>query len=159
MATKEWLKLTDQWDQIMDRPLIKNREKIIMPDGLKMKALSIKQPWSWLIVNGYKNVENRTWKHNLRGKFLIHASLGFDKVGYKWVKKNLPYIPLPREIEFMRGGIVGSAELVEISKEPLKTHNSEWHQKGFYGFYLQNMKTLPFKVVRGRLSFFEVDYE
>ncbi len=26
-----------------------------------MKALSIRQPWAWLIVNGYKDVENRTW--------------------------------------------------------------------------------------------------
>ena len=27
-----------------------------------MKALSIKQPWAWLICAGYKDVENRNWK-------------------------------------------------------------------------------------------------
>jgi hypothetical protein len=26
-----------------------------------MKALSIKQPWAWLICKGIKDVENRTW--------------------------------------------------------------------------------------------------
>jgi hypothetical protein len=27
-----------------------------------MKALSIKQPWAWLICAGYKDIENRNWK-------------------------------------------------------------------------------------------------
>ena len=26
-----------------------------------MRVISIRQPWAWLIVNGYKDVENRTW--------------------------------------------------------------------------------------------------
>lgn len=119
-----------------------------------MKALSIKQPWSWLIVNGYKNVENRVWNSHFRGEFLVHASLGFDQKGYDFVKKNLPNIPLPREIEFMRGGIVGKAEVVDVTLK----QSSPWHHKGEYGFYLKNMNTLPFKVVRGRLKFWEVDY-
>lgn len=121
-----------------------------------MKALAIKQPWAWLIVNGYKDVENRTWKTSFRGEFLIHASKGeFDKAGYDWVKKNLSYIPLPREVEFMRGGIVGRATLIGITKE----RKSQWHQEGLYGFYLQHVQQLPFKPVKGKLSFFEVDYD
>ncbi|WP_245839042.1 ASCH domain-containing protein [Yersinia kristensenii] len=39
-----------------------------------MKALSIRQPWAWLIVNGYKDIENRTWNTKCRGPVLIHAS-------------------------------------------------------------------------------------
>ncbi len=27
-----------------------------------MKALSIKQPWAWLICAGYKDIENRSWR-------------------------------------------------------------------------------------------------
>ena len=27
-----------------------------------MKAISIRQPWAWLVVNGHKDVENRTWR-------------------------------------------------------------------------------------------------
>ncbi|WP_229215634.1 ASCH domain-containing protein [Duganella sp. CY15W] len=41
-----------------------------------MKALSIRQPWAWLIVNGYKDIENRSWSTNVRGKVLVHASKG-----------------------------------------------------------------------------------
>ena len=34
-----------------------------------MKALSIRQPWAWLIVNGYKDVENRTWGPDIAAIF------------------------------------------------------------------------------------------
>ena len=46
---------------------------------MKMKALSIKQPWAWLIVNGFKDIENRTWRTKIRGEFLIHAGIEADK--------------------------------------------------------------------------------
>jgi len=36
-----------------------------------MKALSIRQPWAWLIVDGYKDIENSTWHTNYRGPALI----------------------------------------------------------------------------------------
>lgn len=39
-----------------------------------MKALSIKQPWAYLIASGIKDIENRTWKTNFRGRIYIHAS-------------------------------------------------------------------------------------
>ena len=38
-----------------------------------MKALSIRQPWAWLIVNGYKDIENRTWSTDFRGRVYVHA--------------------------------------------------------------------------------------
>jgi hypothetical protein len=38
-----------------------------------VKALSIRQPWAWLIANGHKDIENRSWNTNYRGAFLIHA--------------------------------------------------------------------------------------
>lgn len=46
-----------------------------------MKALSIRQPWAWLIVAGYKDIENRSWPTNFRGRVYIHASRKFDEVG------------------------------------------------------------------------------
>lgn len=38
------------------------------------KALSIKQPWASLIAHGIKDIENRTWKTNFRGRIYIHTS-------------------------------------------------------------------------------------
>lgn len=39
-----------------------------------MKALSIKQPFASLIVLGIKDIENRTWYTNYRGRIYVHAS-------------------------------------------------------------------------------------
>jgi len=39
-----------------------------------MKALNIQQPWAWLIANGHKTVETRTWLTRYRGPLLIVAS-------------------------------------------------------------------------------------
>lgn len=48
-----------------------------------MKALSIRQPWAWLIVNGHKDIENRSWPTRFRGKFLVHASNGMTRSEYE----------------------------------------------------------------------------
>ena len=39
-----------------------------------MKTLSIRQPWASLIVEGFKDVENRSWRTPIRGEIAIHAS-------------------------------------------------------------------------------------
>ncbi len=38
-----------------------------------MKAISIKQPWTYLIASGIKDVENRSWETSYRGRVYIHA--------------------------------------------------------------------------------------
>ena len=43
-----------------------------------MKVLSVQSPYSWFIVYGLKDVENRSWYTNYRGKILIH-SCGKDR--------------------------------------------------------------------------------
>jgi len=44
-----------------------------------MKALSVRQPWAWLIAHGLKPVENREWETHYRGPVLIHASKTFSE--------------------------------------------------------------------------------
>jgi len=44
-----------------------------------MKALSLKQPYAELILQGKKKIELRTWNTKFRGEFYIHASLTADK--------------------------------------------------------------------------------
>lgn len=38
-----------------------------------MKTITVKQPWASLIVEGLKDIENRTWPTKFRGRVLIHA--------------------------------------------------------------------------------------
>jgi ASCH domain len=35
-----------------------------------MKVIVIRQPWAWLIVNGIKDIENRSWRTRYRGPLL-----------------------------------------------------------------------------------------
>lgn len=70
-----------------------------------MKALTVKEPWASLIINGYKEYEFRSWKTNYRGKLLIHAGLSLDKMAAdKFGDYNL---------EYRQGEIIGEANLVD----------------------------------------------
>ena len=76
-----------------------------------MKAISIQQPWAWLIVNGYKDLENRTWATKHRGRVLIHAPKTVDKAAFQaqrdWVR--LCGIQVPDDLP--TGAIVGAATI------------------------------------------------
>lgn len=109
-----------------------------------MIALSIKQPWAWLIVNGYKDIENRSWPTRFRGRVLIHAGKRHDGSPNEW---DWPHIQRPDHLDY--GGIVGEAEIVDCVQQ----HASEWFQ-GEYGFVIRNARPLPFQACRGQLGFF-----
>lgn len=116
-----------------------------------MKCLSIQQPWAWLIVNGYKDIENRDWKYppKFRGRFLVHAGIKFDVDGADFIRRERPDIRLP--FTYDMGGIVGEATLVDVVTES----DSPWFF-GRLGFVLRDQKALPFRAMRGQLGFFPV---
>jgi len=121
-----------------------------------MKALSIRQPWAWLILHAGKDIENRGWPTSFRGRFLIHASKGMTRAEYELADDPLwdrggPTIKLPYFSELERGGIVGEAEIVDCVTDS----DSLWFS-GIFGFVLRNAKPLPFRPLRGMLGFFEV---
>ena len=118
-----------------------------------MKALSIKQPWAWLIVNGYKDIENRTWHTRHRGEFLIHASSNFDLIDVARICNRIRSemgIKAPSLLDFKTGGIVGIADLVDCVTESY----SPWFE-GPYGFVIMNARSVPFQKCRGSLGFFD----
>lgn len=116
-----------------------------------MKALSIRQPWAWLIVMGHKDIENRTWPTSFRGEFLIHAGKAFDHAGYQWVMSEMG-VALPEPARFERGGIVGSAEITDCVTQ----HDSRWFS-GPFGFVIINGRARRFRPLSGKLGFFEVE--
>lgn len=117
-----------------------------------MKALSIRQPYAWLIVNGHKDIENRTWRTPFRGRVLIHAGVTYPKRDYAddheiYTRRYGSY----PERESMLGGIVGVATITGC----VSASNSEWFF-GPYGFTLTDTKPLLFVPCAGRLGFFDV---
>ncbi len=121
-----------------------------------MKALSLKQPFAELVVEGKKKVELRNWNTKFRGEFFIHASKNSDKESMK--RFGFTTLPL--------GFLVGKVKLVDV-----KTYaNEEEHNKdknlhlasdswGNHGFILENpirINPVPWK---GQLNFFDVKLE
>jgi hypothetical protein len=126
-----------------------------------MKALSIRQPWAWLIVNGQKTIENRTWRTNIRGPVLIHASQKLYRDEWQMFLEDQAALnqPVPDEAS-LTGGIVGIVEIIDCIDIPqnLDEVDAYWFD-GPFGFVLRNAHPLPFQPVKGKLNFFDVEYE
>ena len=112
-------------------------------------ALSVRQPWAWLIVNRWKPVENRTWPTKVRGWVAIHASQKIDRAGYEWVRSEFPHIEMPPVAALECGGLVGQALLEDCVSD----YYSRWF-RGPYGFVFADAMSLPFVPCRGQLGFF-----
>lgn len=131
-----------------------------------MKALSIQQPWAWLIVNAIKDIENRDWTTNYRGILLIHASKQKDRSCFlydnggtgstldpriKWTNDDR----IPQwDYQYQYGGIVGYATLQKV----VTKSDSSWF-RGKYGFVLTQRHPVDFIPLRGQLGLFDVPKE
>lgn len=81
-------------------------------------AISIHQPWAWLVVNGYKTFENRPTNIARPGLYYVHASktpkvdewnAALVVAGRNLHREEVALIPALDEIE--AGGIIGVMEL------------------------------------------------
>ena len=126
-----------------------------------MKAITIKQPWASLIATGLKDIENRSWKTNYRGRVLIHAAASPVKERLAALNNKQLFDLMQREnweTEFENlpnGAIVGSVEIVDC----VQNHPSKWAQEGFWHWVLANPVLFPEPItgVKGKLSFWEYD--
>jgi hypothetical protein len=125
-----------------------------------MRALSLTQPWAWLVVHGGKNIENRRWNTKLRGAFLIHAAKGMTLDQYDdavlFAMDVDPSVQVPAPEALQRGGIIGVAELVDVISPTPVPHvqwSFRWHMREQHGFVLQNVRPLPFLPCKGALGF------
>lgn len=119
-----------------------------------MRALSIRQPWAWLIVNGHKAIENREWSTSYRGTVLIHAGKTMARCYHEDLELDMALrfrLSLPAYEALERGGIVGVATIVDCVSES----SSPWFT-GPFGFVLADARPLPFQACNGKLGFFDL---
>ena len=98
-----------------------------------MKTITIKQPWAKLIVDGVKNIENRTWKTKFRGRVLIHAAKAkyentFDLLSeaqFSSLSRD-QYLEAYNGLEY--SSIIGSVEIVDC----VVNHPSVWAEKSYH---------------------------
>lgn len=134
-------------------------------------ALSVRQPWAWLIVHGFKDFENRDWSPNYAPRqfvknqapfrCLIHAAKGMTHADYEACQivvdaenadrelQDLAPIVLPPFTELPRGGIVGTVDVVSWHDEPPEAPFAFGS-----GLSLAHPELLPFTKCKGALGFF-----
>ena len=113
-----------------------------------MKAISVRQPWAWLIVGGHKNIENRSRNTKFRGRVLIHASQTMtdnDILSALDICEEQG-VQLPDEVA--TGAIVGMATIVDVVTQS----TSPWFA-GEYGYVLSSPVALPPIQCKGALGF------
>lgn len=142
-----------------------------------MKAITIKQPWASLIVEGIKDIENRSWpcpKKYIGKRILIHASA--KSVEYNSLREILT----KAQWEALRGNfdpfkfvdcgtIIGSVKIIdcvinhpsiwaEQSSETVNgvTYGITVNQKPIYNWVLANPIKFPEPIpAKGKLSFWD----
>ena len=117
---------------------------------MNLKALSVKQPFAWLLVNGWKDIEYRTWRTNHRGRLLIHAGKKIDKESMADLEayfKNVEKCKPPESL-YWTGGIIGQVELIDCIYSPSE-QDYEWRV-----ITPEPCKLIP---LAGKLYLFDVD--
>lgn len=137
-----------------------------------MKALSFTRPWSWVILNLGKRIENRTWDTDYRGPVLLHASKTMRRTDWydchdfvhRFDPEGASRIPQPKSPELVAMAIVGYAEIIGViqpgwrfRKQISERQRTElerqkcWYM-GAYGFVLRNVRPTPIVPCSGLLG-------
>ena len=125
-----------------------------------MKTLSIKQPWASLIAHGIKDIENRTWKTNFRGRILIHATANPAAEPYMIFSDEQIDVIENNMFEIIgsyydNSMIIGSVEIVDcVQNDP-----SVWAEQGVWNWKLANpiLFDKPITGVKGKLMLWEYE--
>lgn len=117
-----------------------------------MKTITLHQPWASLVAEGYKDIENRSWRSHFRGPVLIHAGKGVDQWGPEEVARFGMELPWKLS-ELPSRGIIGVAYVTDCVEES----SSPWFS-GPYGFVLTHARPVEFYRCKGALSFWDCDY-
>ena len=123
-----------------------------------MKALSIRQPWAELIVQGKKTLELRSWTVSYRGPLAIHASQTVDPEACQAHGINPDQIATGAIL-----GVVDLVSIVELDDAAFASRRSEhlahdpFKTTPLFGWQLANPRPLPQpRPMRGRMGLFNV---
>jgi hypothetical protein len=115
-----------------------------------MRCLTVDPVWAWAIMERIKQVENRTWRTNFRGRLGIHAGLGSKREHAARALLESIGIAVPESIR--REAILGSVVLDRI--EPCAPFLPGMESSPFYDplaqgpwcWILRDPRHLPFPI-------------
>ncbi len=140
---------------------------VLSPSVPDWRALSLTQPWAWLVASGAKDIENRPrgFAHkSFRGEFFIHATTEPDSNCYRAALTLCERygVKMPKASELDYGGIIGRARIVGLIPpvssyfESSAAEVRQWHFPDQYGFIVTEARLVPFVPCRGALGFWRV---
>ena len=129
-----------------------------------MKTLTIKQPWASLIIEGGKDIENRTRRTHVRGWVLVHTGLRMDPPGmvldfcedFGVLDASAEAARMARDVLLRAshacGGIIGAMHISDCVEDS----DSPWFC-GPFGYVIDKVIPLPFVACRGHLGWFDFE--
>lgn len=121
-----------------------------------MKAISVRQPWAWLLFHG-KPVENRDWWTGYRGLLAIHAAKGMTRCEYDDAldfvyRFNAPLAKIiPSRSDLVYGAVIGS-----VTQSGCVTEHPSLFFQGKFGHVYESALLLPAPMAcRGALSLWD----
>lgn len=129
------------------------------------RAISLIQPWAWLILHGGKDVENRAWRDDgiaWPRRVLLHASNTRNEREYNEVVRAVKDefgIAIPDMGEMLFGGFVGSVTVTGVQHNDARDAvKSRWAAGGQFGYLLAAPRVVPFVPFKGSPRFFRVPW-
>lgn len=120
---------------------------------MNMKALSIRAPWAWCILNAGKIIENRSQKTNYRGQLLIHVSKTWSSEDLKEAQKRTDLL-IPARGQLNLGACIGIIDLVDCYYSP--EIYGQWGFADCYHLVIKNPHPICRFYHKGQLGFFDV---
>jgi len=124
------------------------------PALARLSALSVRQPWAWLTVSGFKDIENRSWHIRCPRTLLVHAGLNHtdfnneeaDRIGRRHG------IRIPDEMPI--GAVIGVVDVLDC----VERHSSKWFEPGGFGWVLANPRRLKPRPCQGAVGLFHAEF-
>jgi hypothetical protein len=126
-----------------------NEDESVEIKMVKMKAISLKQPWANLVMDKKKIIETRTWKTNYRGELVICSSA---KPDFVHVHPDIDREPM--------GYALGTVEVYDIVRMN-RNHEKDAMCKlydGAYAWLLRNIRQFKKPIpIKGQLNIFQIE--
>jgi hypothetical protein len=137
-----------------------------------LRALSLTQPWPFIVMNFGKDVENRSINiGNYRGPLLLHAAKGMTAEDYEaavnFVRARFGFalahlIPPPNSPLLVRGAIVARTNVVNQirpGEELLLSEDQRKWYMGLHAYVFDRVVSTPIVPCKGALGFWRVPAE
>jgi hypothetical protein len=109
------------------------------------KAMTLRQPWAWLVIRGIKNIENRGRRFHYRGRIAVHASKTLRNEEYEAACKKYGR-PIPKK-KLKLGRTIGTVEIADL----VGSHRSKWFSRP-YGLALAKPRPCKFVHLSGQFG-------